>query len=139
MFWISLLLIVMGLLGCIPLFIRIENRRLRSVELRFLREREPVPDAVYVAWFDNHSIDSEQALWARKVTAELCGVPAEMISPLDKVQTLLDLQIMLDFTQWKINLHVDTRGSGRELDSVLSWTFGEFVVFALQHQEKTPA
>ena len=90
--------------------------------------------------FDVEAYDPKLILNARQVTAQQCGITAELIRPDDSVKSLCKLQFDGgDMLQWMMLLNVALNGLEREITSVYELRFRDFVVFCLERQQKTPA
>jgi hypothetical protein len=70
----------------------LEPRRLRREKARFLRGRQPLPDAAFLSRVGASAEEAAFFLAARRAMAALSGVSAEMIHPEDAWRTLMNLQ-----------------------------------------------
>ena len=84
--------VVVVLLVMIPITAALERRRLRRAEAAFLRGRQGMPDAQFLAEVAARADQVPFFLAGRQVMAKLCGVSVEMIDAEDSLRSLMDLQ-----------------------------------------------
>jgi hypothetical protein len=76
----------------VPITAALERRRLRRAETAFLRGRQGVLEAQFLAQVGAGADQVPFFLAGRQEMAKLCGVSAEMIAAEDSLRSLMDLQ-----------------------------------------------
>jgi hypothetical protein len=84
--------IVVVLVLMVPISAALERRRLRRAEAAFLRGRQEIPDAHFLAQVGAGSDQAPFFLAGRQEMAKLCGVPVNRIEAEDTLRSLMDLQ-----------------------------------------------
>jgi hypothetical protein len=120
--------IVGALVLMVPIIIALERRRLRRAEAAFLRGRQGISEAQFLAQVEAETDHSRFFVAGRQVMATLCGVSAEMIDARDSLRSLMDLQwdngYLDDFL---FALENQVGGHPTRCDPPPGITFGEFL------------
>jgi len=122
----------LGIVGALPLMVPIilvlERRRLRRAEAAFLRGRQGMPDAQFLAKAGAEADEVPFFLAGREEMANLCGVPVEMIDAEDSLRSLMDLQwdngYLHDFL---FALHIRVGGDLSCVDPPRRITFADYL------------
>ena len=138
--WQTILLLVGGFAVVFAVVLPHEWWRLKQATAKFATGRTPMTDHDFLHAFGVKTHDPQLILNARRVMAQQCGVPKELIRPDDIVASLCELQFDGgDMLEMMMLLNVELNGLEREITSVYELSFRDFVVFCLERQQKTPA